>query len=109
MLDALIVLVILLALGLALWEQRHYTGPRQPRDRAELPTVCAWCIYRDDDMCTNPRSPVKISSEWREVLRIVLNPVTAVFGDSSSVRDFKGECGPVCIGDLACNVREMRR
>jgi hypothetical protein len=60
-------------------------------------------------MCTNPRSPVKISSEWREVLRIVLNPVTSVFGDSSSVRDFKGECGPVCRGKVPCKVGDLRR
>jgi hypothetical protein len=36
-------------------------------------------------------------------------PVTAVFGDASSARYFKGECGPVCIGKVPCGVREVRR
>jgi hypothetical protein len=59
-------------------------------------------------MCTNPKSPVNASSERRELLRIILNPVTAVFGDSSSARYFPGECGPVCLGKVPGKVREVR-
>lgn len=80
MTDALIVVVILLALGLVLLEQRREPGRGLPGKRRELPTFCAWCISRDGETCTNPGSPVSGRS-----------------------------CGPVCIGDLACEVREVRR
>jgi len=40
---------------------------------------CAWCTWRDGDTCTHPKSPVSGRG-----------------------------CGPVCIGDLQCNLRELR-
>ena len=43
------------------------------------PAFCAWCIYGDGDLCTNPGSPV-----------------------------YPGECGPVCSGGLRCKVREVK-
>lgn len=60
-------------------------------------------------MCINPNRPVNTSSEWRELLRIILNPVTAVFGEAYSIRYYKGERGPVCSGKVPCGVREVRR
>ena len=50
------------------------------RKPRERPTFCAWCAWRDGEDCTNPASPV-----------------------------FSRACGPVCIGDLACDVREVHR
>jgi hypothetical protein len=46
------------------------------------------------------------STKGRGQLR---NPVTAIFGDASSARYFKGECAPVCIGKVPCNMRQVRR
>ena len=47
-------------LGLAWWLQRQPAPPRRPRqERPQLPPpFCAWCIYRDGQDCTHPRSPV---------------------------------------------------
>jgi hypothetical protein len=54
--EALVILAGLLLLGLALWEQKQFTGgARQLRER---PTFCAWCVWRDGETCTQPASPV---------------------------------------------------
>jgi hypothetical protein len=47
----LTILAGLVFLGWALWEQQHYTGSRPAR---ELPTFCAWCVWRGGEDCTNP-------------------------------------------------------
>jgi hypothetical protein len=80
MLDAVIVVVILLALGLALLEQRQDPGRGLPRDRRELPAFCAWCSWRDSEDFTNPGSPISGQA-----------------------------CGPVCIGEVKCGVREVEK
>ena len=50
------------------------------RPRAETPAIYAWCIHRDGDDCTHPGSP-----------------------QAGQI------CGPVCVGRLPCQVREVRR
>jgi hypothetical protein len=49
-----------------------------PRRRVKADAYCAWCIYRDGEDCTNPASPV-----------------------------YPGPCGPVCIGEKRCGVRQV--
>ena len=68
--------------------------------------VCAWCIYRDGGFCRNAESPVNTRSGWHDVIDMLLNPVTSVFGGRSA-RYFKGKCGPVCGGKVACGAREV--
>jgi hypothetical protein len=50
------------------------------RQLREPPLFCEWCISRDGEICTHSGSPV-----------------------------YEGSCGLVCIGDLRCKVREVRR
>jgi hypothetical protein len=73
-------LVVVALVGFLYWADRRYPGPELPRETTEAGAFCAWCIYWQGDDCTNPASPV---------------------GGQ--------ECGQVCIGDLACQVREVRR
>lgn len=51
-----------------------------PREPKVALTFCAWCIQRDGETCGHPDSPVA--------------------GES---------CGPVCIGRLHCEVREVEK
>lgn len=70
-----------LAIGIliALLAVTIYVGRReeQAEGPTEMPTVCAWCVWRDGDTCTAKGSPV-----------------------------YMRECGPVCVGRLKCKVRE---
>lgn len=50
--------------------------------------VCAWCIHRDGDICMNPESPVN-RFEYRTIEK----------------NYHKGECGPVCCGEVECKVK----
>jgi hypothetical protein len=52
---------------------------------AERP-FCAWCIYRNGDLCTHPDSPVNQGSYHHYQ---------------------RGKCGPVSIGELKCNIRTI--
>lgn len=49
------------------------------------PNVCAWCIHRDGDICLHPQSPVN-RHNFRTFTKTYL----------------KGECGPVCNGEVEC-------
>lgn len=70
--------------------------------------ACAWCIYRDGDMCTNPKSLVSTSSERRELLRIILTPVTAVYGGLLPPGTSRANAGR-CASGGGTRVCEVRR
>lgn len=84
MLDELWMLVgvvaVVLIMALIYYLQIRHAVPLRPDEQFEVLAFCARCVHRHGDLCTHPSSPV--------------------FGQA---------CGPVCIGDLACNVREVRR
>jgi hypothetical protein len=85
MLDRLPTLITVVALLLVRCEVIAWLNRRGFLDRTPGPSpsphvaFCAWCIYRDGDDRTNPKSPVA--------------------GE---------ECGPACSGKVTCWVREMR-
>jgi hypothetical protein len=74
------VVAVMLIMALIYYLQIRYAVPRRPNKQLEALAFCARCVHRHGDLCTHPGSPV--------------------FGQA---------CGPVCIGDLACSVREVRR
>lgn len=72
------VAIVLALLGFQRWSDNRWPAPPHKRMwREEIPTVCARCIYRDGEDCTNPKSPT-----------------------------YPGPIGEVCIGRLKCKVRE---
>jgi hypothetical protein len=84
MVNQLPTLITLIVLLLAIYEVIDWLNRRGflnrtpgPRPRPHV-TFCAWCIYRDGDDCTNPKSPI--------------------IGE---------ECGPVCSGKVKCRVRQV--
>ncbi len=62
------------------WMEKRYPAPDRPLLYKPRPTACAWYIYGDWDGCTHSRSPVS--------------------GEA---------CGPVCIGEMKCKVRDMHQ
>ena len=78
--------VIALLIGTALaslitylyWTERQHPDRRR-RKVDEAEVYCAWCVYRYLDVCIHPASPV-----------------------------YLGECGPVCIGRIRCEVRVLK-
>jgi hypothetical protein len=72
--------VVVLIMALIYYLQIRYAVPRRPNEQLEALAFCARCVHRHGDLCTNPASPV--------------------YGQA---------CGPVCIGDVQCKVREVRR
>jgi hypothetical protein len=78
MIEALTIVAAFVLLIWVLWWQVHDPeswGPRRPAQ--EKSTFCAWCVYQDDDLCGNLKSPVA-----------------------------RQECGPVCSGETICEARE---
>ena len=73
-------LVILAGLLLLGWALWEQKQYTGSRQSRERPTFCAWCIYRSGEDCTNAASPVSWQSS-----------------------------GPVCFGNLACEVREVQQ
>ena len=70
--------------------------------------VCAHCIHRDGDLCTHPDSPVN-----RPPRRTIWDWLSDYIGLYSlrmpdSYYYQRGECGPVCIGKVTCDVRTVR-
>ena len=65
--------------------------------------VCAWCIHRNGDLCTHPDSPVNQGLRIEKPIDILTR--TFHTPDEQLVYG-PGECGPVCIGEVACGVRE---
>ena len=65
-------------IGYLYWAERQH--PDRRRKKAdEAEVYCAWCAYRHGDVCIHPASPV-----------------------------YLGECSPVCIGRMKCEVRLER-
>jgi hypothetical protein len=80
--DPLIALLIGASLasliGYLYWTKRQHPDRRR-RKVDEPEAYCAWCLYRHDDICIHPGSPV-----------------------------YPGKCGPVCRGQLNCEVRVLK-
>jgi hypothetical protein len=66
--------------------------------------VCGWCIYRDQDTRTNPKSPVNRRSSWSPLLTIL----GIILLWPALIPGAMGACEPVCIGDLVCDERLER-
>jgi len=56
MIEALTIVAVIALVIWVLWWQVHDPGPSR-RPVQEMPTFCTWCIYRDGDLCGNPKSP----------------------------------------------------
>jgi hypothetical protein len=81
------------------------------REPAEAP-YCAWCIYRDGDLCTQARSPVnrrfgRAPGDWLRigVSMLLMQPLPGIPDRSKYL---PGECGPVCYGETPCQYRLER-
>lgn len=80
--SVLFALALAMLLGAMIWSDKRWPPlyDRQPRRTIDKPARCAYCIYRDGEDCTNPRSPVHGA------------PI-----------------GPVCGGNHKCRVRQRTR
>ncbi len=58
--NGILIGAIMVALNaFAYWSDKQLPAPQKPRPRkTEMPTFCAWCVYRVGNECANPQSPV---------------------------------------------------
>jgi hypothetical protein len=74
------VVAAVLIMALSWYLQIRHAVPLRPNEQFEALAFCARCVHRCGDRCTHPSSPVRGQ-----------------------------ECGPVCVGRVGCEVREVRR
>ena len=65
-------------IGYLCWADQQHPDRRR-RKVDEAEVYCVWCVYRHGDVCIHTANPV-----------------------------YPGECGPVCIGRMKCEVRLER-
>lgn len=81
LITVLFALALAVLIGAMLWSDKRWPrrNDQQPRRAVDRPALCAYCIYRNGEDCTNPQSHV-----------------------------YGASIGRVCSGNYKCRVRQIR-